>query len=149
MAEKILTEDELIERCGYWQKRLKLSDWDIKVTIKRLSQLSKRGCAEIDYWLDSEGAEVSILDPLDYTDYADPQDMEQGLVHELIHIVFAHWETDGDLEKLIKEQATERVSWALVNLDREIKYKATQLDPEQVAKAAEEITNKRQEVIGS
>lgn len=40
MIECILTEDELVKRCEYWRKKLRLEDWDFWVRIARRWELS-------------------------------------------------------------------------------------------------------------
>lgn len=126
----ILTTDQLQERCLYWQERLRLRDWDVVVEVVRAARLQAPGTGFLDgscdWTLSNKTAYIRILDPVDYPEDAfEPQDMEQTLVHELLHIHFAPFfeglvtSETKDLEQIAKETAIEMIARALVQVSRE------------------------------
>lgn len=126
----ILTADQLQERCLYWQERLRLRDWDVVVEVVRAARLQAPGAGFLDggcdWTLANKTAYIRILDPVDYPESAfEPQDMEQTLVHELLHLHFGPFfgelvtsETQ-DLTQIAKETAIEMIARALVQVARE------------------------------
>jgi hypothetical protein len=75
-----------------------------------------QGCVDIT-WSRKE-AVVSILDPVDYPpDSAWEQDMEQVLVHELLHLHFP--EPEGNDLHMLYEQGVQMTALALVDLKRQ------------------------------
>lgn len=120
MKTIVFTQEELVEKCAEWQGILKLQDWTIAVGIVRDRQMKNKGQAEISYSLPKKMAIISLLDPIDYDNDTFPQDMEQSLVHELVHLHIASFdETEsGSLEEIMLEQATDTIAKALVNVKR-------------------------------
>jgi hypothetical protein len=107
--------------CCDWQRRLRLDDWAVWVSIKRQHQFRKKdrqGECKWDLW--KKEAWINILDPQDYPDDAPgPQDMERTLVHELLHLHLAAWQPEPEtLEDIMQEQAIHAISAALVGLRR-------------------------------
>jgi hypothetical protein len=75
-----------------------------------------QGCVDIT-WSRKE-AVVSIVDPVDYPpDSAWKQDMEQVLVHELLHLHFP--EPEGNDLHMLYEQGVQMTALALVDLKRQ------------------------------
>jgi hypothetical protein len=119
-GEVILTERQLQRLCAQWQKRLRVQDWDVRVRVKRRHQMeleSKRaGC---NYSLKLKEALIEIQSPLDYQPSVWPNDMEQSLVHELLHLHFALFSADDETpEGVAQEQAIDLIASALVSLAR-------------------------------
>lgn len=118
----ILTEQELKEKCLEWQKILNLQDWDIKPGIYRNSRFETVGSqAECNWVLKKKMATIRIVDPVDYPNNIQwPQDMEQSLVHELVHLHIAPFDESksGSLEEIMMEQATDLIAKAMVKLKR-------------------------------
>ncbi|MEK4328922.1 hypothetical protein MKX70_24085 [Paenibacillus sp. FSL R7-0312] len=122
MDTVIYTEEELQIKCAEWQKVLRLQDWIINVKLSRLRDMSDTDLnAEIRITLANRIALILILDPIDYDpDNVLPQDMEQYLVHELLHIhlyPITGKFTDGPLQ-IAEEQAIEAISKGLIALRR-------------------------------
>jgi hypothetical protein len=118
----IFSEDELRAKCAEWQKILRLQDWIINVSIVRERDANLKGCnAEIHVTLPNRIARIHILDPIDYDPTnALPQDMEQYLVHELLHIhlyPITGQFREGPLQ-IAEEQAIEAISKGLIALVR-------------------------------
>lgn len=117
----IQTCEQAIERCAYWQRVLRLQDWDVAVSMERRHAL-KRGVAnaEIDIY---RRAKIRLLDPVDIApdDWAQDQDLEISIVHELLHLAFhdVGRPKDDSPEDVALERAIEATANALVRLDRQ------------------------------
>ncbi len=124
-SEVILTEDELRLKCREWQQILRLQDWDIEVNIKRHREIQGPSGDEegrIRTNEDYKKGFIEILDPIDLDParYA-PLDMEEVLVHELLHIHF-RFANDHDsctCQLKQKEFAINMITEALVKLHRQ------------------------------
>jgi hypothetical protein len=118
----ILTEEELRAKCAEWQRILRLQDWDVVVSIDRARDMTLSEVdGECEWTLASKQARIRILDPMDFPpDSKWPQDMEQILVHELLHLHFAPFDRfeRGSLEHVAMEQAIDLIASALVKLKR-------------------------------
>ncbi|WP_340398106.1 hypothetical protein NST50_15475 [Paenibacillus sp. FSL E2-0202] len=122
MSTVIYTEEELRIKCTEWQKVLRLQDWIVSVKLSRSRDMSSPDLnAEIRITLENRIALILILDSVDYDpDSILPQDMEQYLVHELLHIhlyPITGKFTDGPLQ-VAEEQAIEAISKGLIALKR-------------------------------
>jgi hypothetical protein len=120
-----MTQEELTERARYWQKRLRLQDWNLIVEWARKKDMKTEGNGEI--WLNRSRMRglISVL----ATDEQEPssygfgkENPEQTLIHELCHIFWNPFDTQnntplGDAE----EQAVERLSTAFVEMEEEIR----------------------------
>lgn len=118
----ILTQPELEQLCRYWQERLKIQYWDIKIGIYRARDFVKQNCrAEVSWTKTNATAIIRILDPIDYDRDLWPQDMEVSLVHELLHLRFCEADItgEGSLEETMFERAIDHMAIALVRLKRE------------------------------
>jgi hypothetical protein len=109
---------QLEDRLRYWQGRLGLLDWTIVIMFDRGFNLGD-AAARINVYEDKRLARIRIMEPGDYdpTNVL-PYNMEQTLVHELLHIHF--WPLTRDIagNVLAEEQAIEAISWALIGLER-------------------------------
>lgn len=114
-----LTPDALSFAVEWWQRQLRLQDWDIRASVVR-------------YYLDPDGALgrtkvhastreaiVTLTDPADHhPDSSDvDRDLEVTLVHELLHVAFPHDSPDGSCSQDM-ERAIDSTARALVNLRR-------------------------------
>lgn len=118
---KLFTEEELRALCLEWQAVLNIQFWDIKVGIYRCRDFVKQNsAAEVSWQLATATAILRILDPADYDRDLFPQDMEQSLVHELLHLRFAEAEMteSGSLEETMYERAIDQTAKALVLVKR-------------------------------
>jgi hypothetical protein len=124
-----VTIEELRERCLYWQKRLRLQDWKVKVEYVRDHQLPDCLGQVIRWNLDNRTAVIQLVEPGTFSmkDYPYGEfDLEDTLVHELLHLY-----TEGILgrgagasidrdsaQNHFAEQMTDAVAAALVALSR-------------------------------
>lgn len=120
MQEVILNSKQLQDKLKYWQKCLRLQDWDIEAEIVPMSKLQEtwhRGECE---WIEQlRAAKIYILSADDYKNSGSicSYDMEQTLVHELLHLHFVS--IDIDKYYMPIEQAIEAISRALISMERE------------------------------
>jgi hypothetical protein len=114
-------DEELQTKCEEWKKRLRLQDWIVKCKIARNKDVVANAQGHCSWVIQKKMATILILDPLDYPDDTmHPQDMEQTLVHELLHLHFAPFDDETDTPKEIAiEQAIDCIAFSLVNLYRE------------------------------
>lgn len=109
---------------SFWQTVLSLRDWHMKANLARQFEMATEArLAEVAWSMAHRQASIRVLDPVDYRHDLDlmglPQDMEEDLVHELLHVVLAGWAPPHDTpEHTAQEQAIIALSKALVNLRR-------------------------------
>lgn len=122
-ATGVLTEEQIKEKLPEWQKVLCLQDWGVKVKISRARELNGEGLlGQVKTNIEHRRAEISLLDPIDH----DPvrqisYDMEETLVHELLHLHFDPFlAKDGTPELTAQEQAINAIAVALVGLSRQL-----------------------------
>jgi hypothetical protein len=122
MQEVILTNEQLEQKLKEWQKRLRLQDWIIQVRIARANELPENSMGCVHAVLPKKMASIKVLDPIDYDhSLMVPQDMEDTLVHELLHLHLEPILQGIDDSKYIEvEQAIESISFGLVTALREI-----------------------------
>lgn len=114
-----MTPDALRLLCLRWQRVLGLSDWDVKVSYVRAYDMEGQGRCSATPKL--RKALIAILDPQDYDPAQHwPQDVEQTLVHELLHLYFRAGDI-GSVDELNTEQGVEATAKALVLLSRQSK----------------------------
>ncbi len=117
----ILTQEALEERSAYWQKVLRLQDWNIQAVVVRRRDMELE-CVqgECEPQLSNKRATIRLLDPVDYLpDNEWPQDMERTLVHELLHLHMEPFCYDLEgVENGLMEQAICCIADGLVALHR-------------------------------
>lgn len=116
------SNEQLQERCNYWQERLKLRDWTVRAELTRVFDFQEEGKAgEILIKAEHRFALIYILPEGDYSDRkVFPIDQERVLVHELLHI---HLEPLWPEERrtschIPEEQAINAIADALIALER-------------------------------
>lgn len=118
----IFTTQAQAEEClRWWQKTLRLQDWDIKVEIRRGYDMGNM-CGNANIRIKNNTADICLLDWNDLTDKQKLDDyfnQEATLVHELLHIIMdpfsGNIEADSLKHKLM-EQAINRLSAALIKI---------------------------------
>ena len=109
---------ELDAALTMWQKRLRLQDWRVIGQTHRQIDVAGR----CHFKLSLKAAVIDLLDPVDAVDWDYPLDHERTLVHELLHLHFAHTTLtykDGSLPDLLMEQAIESLAGAFVEAYKE------------------------------
>lgn len=111
-----MTAKQLQRLCRDWQRRLRLQDWVIEVRLEKPDSPTDYGYSDVDYH--DRLAIVTIMPPaaLPKSATANYRDLEQTLVHELLHIYFDAL-PGGELKD--REQAINAIAQALVTAKRE------------------------------
>lgn len=120
MQAVIFTEEQLEAKCAEWQKVLRLEDWTVDLHLKRERDFSNRDCnAEISLNEQNKIAFIKVIDPVDYQPgQIRSHDMEEDLVHELLHIHFWPLTRGEEGENLAEEQAINMIAKALIQISR-------------------------------
>lgn len=88
--QKEMNEKELLK---YWQDKLCLSDWRIKLAANcRPDEMMMDDVAGCTDWTESNKiARIEILSPKYYGERIVPFNFEKTLIHELLHLKFSFW----------------------------------------------------------
>ncbi|MCU1238160.1 MAG: hypothetical protein JWP63_6127 [Candidatus Solibacter sp.] len=111
------------EKLWFWQRRLKLEDWNITVVVARATELKPKTLGNIHWDSAKKTAVLHVLDPADYD--LPPRemldDMEFTVVHELIHLelspVLSQFPRD-EANRRDEEHAVNQMADALLKLQR-------------------------------
>jgi hypothetical protein len=115
-----ITIERLQTLLDYWQSRLFLRDWDIKIELVRMSQMTSEECqGTCNFKVRNKAAFIQILSPIDYIDKRWVQDVERTLVHELLHLHFGplHLPDEWSINNA-EEQAINSIAKALIEEHR-------------------------------
>ena len=116
----IAQDDKALSQwCRWWRDALGLSDWTLDVCYARFYAMDNAyGRTTIKTCL--KYAAIQLKPSLDAEDFDANFDIEQTLVHELLHIkLWHHGHQDIDsLEGTMAEQTIDTLAWSLVNLRR-------------------------------
>ncbi|MHC5779681.1 hypothetical protein [Nostoc sp.] len=105
------------QSCQEWQQILRLMDWDVSVNIVSYEEMPEGVEGECQFVINNKTANIKLIKPEGYPfDALRPYDMEQTLVHELLHLHFAPFNIDTGLKATSQEQAINAIARALVNL---------------------------------
>lgn len=118
-----MTEERLKELAKEWQKKLRIQDWDVDVSFKRHFEMGGGNIlGECCSTPAVRKSTIHILIPEDVETPQSDYNLEESLVHELLHVHFSEWEDhfpEGDVMPASYEAGIDAVSKALVAL----KYK--------------------------
>lgn len=123
-----MTEERLKELTAEWQKTLRLQDWDIDVSFKRHFEMCEENV--LGQCVSTPSVRKSTIHVLVPEDADTPQsdyNLEETLVHEILHVHFSEWEnlfTKGDAMPVSSEAGIDAISHALVAL----KYKGVKTE---------------------
>ncbi len=108
-----------------WQEKLRLQDWRISSKFVPQSDINEQTntddsvgyCRHMD---ETKTAKIGVLRPEDYKDYHDPRskDIENTIVHELLHCHMGVFYDDTRAVQVKVEQIIEIVTEALLNEKR-------------------------------
>lgn len=105
----------------YWQKKLNLNDWRIKLNkdCKASEMLQGDYCGQCELDEVSKAAIISIISKAEYGDGMIPYDYEKTLLHELLHLKFCLLDDNGDtVQGRVLHQIIDEFSRILVELRR-------------------------------
>lgn len=119
----ILSQDQLNESLIYWQDKLRLNDWIIELKLKRARDMREDCAGSVNWVLSKKMAIIHILEAIDYPDdVMGVQDMENTLVHELLHLHFASindvFGNNSDIYEIFEEQAINSIADGLLKIYR-------------------------------
>ena len=117
MSEQV-TQEILEQTCREWQDRLRLRDWNIEVELVDSRDIPGVACLQPS--ADYKMARLQVGRPEHFQgSCAIARDWEHSIVHELLHLHFADWQTNDEREATAQEQAINLIASALVGLARE------------------------------
>ncbi len=124
-----MTERELKTRLKYWQKILRLQDWDVSIRYNSAVDMAENNQGQIYLDCASRRAMINILQPNEYRTPIDKwkQDIDNTIIHELLHIITHFWTVEsGSIDYILKEQAIDIVARSLVLLDTQTRPSSAQ-----------------------
>lgn len=131
------TGEEIETLMHFWVTRLGLQAWQFTLAITRQPDMNREGAQGAVAMTHSRRfAGIQLLDPRDHRPETDlPYDMEQVLVHELLHILFLpldraqgmRIESDTILHDVCIEHPVDRIAAALVALRRATETKKSRM----------------------
>jgi hypothetical protein len=112
-------EKSLSQWCRWWRDALGMSDWVLDVRFARLSELDG-AYGRSSYKSSMKSANICLIANIDADDADHNFDIEQTLVHELLHCKLWHFNRDGagEVESILEEQVIDTLAWSCVNLRR-------------------------------
>lgn len=110
-----MSEKELIALCQYWQKQLRVQDWDISISFANGYDLDGT-MGKTTIRPRTKRATIKILQPDDYPD-ADNclSEIEDTVVHELLHVAMSPAEPKDEVGE---EQFIEILTKVLVRFHK-------------------------------
>lgn len=112
------------DKLDLWQKRLQLEEWSIQVEIISPSDLRQGTLGNVRWDPEKKTARIRVLSVADYQMPVDRAlaDMEDTIVHELIHLrlasVWQHTPNRTEESRAAEEEAVVRIAQTLLELDR-------------------------------
>lgn len=112
-------QDDLERVCRAWQQVLCLQRWSVDIAFERGYDFAEDAGAHIHFNRKSLGATIHILHPGDWVPtWGKKQDIEEDIVHELLHLLIAPL-TESDYEATVdEEQVIVVLSRALAGMKR-------------------------------
>lgn len=117
-----MTPEELQSKLEQWQKRLRLSDWDVTVQMVSALDMNHTSCwGQVRWDLNEKFADIKLVTPEDAGKQGGMRsyDVEVTLVHELLHLHFAPLADMDSIDGTAQEFAINAIAGALVKLARE------------------------------
>lgn len=115
------TNRDLRTLCNYWQRTLRLADWEVRVKFGRSRDLvvgDGVAWGRISVQPDHRAAEMLILHPEDHHNAEGRGEIESTIVHELLHIFFDSVNSAEKGHSTPEEQAINAIANALVRLKK-------------------------------
>lgn len=122
MTHSELTTEAAQELCLEWQQRLRLSEWDIQVKVLPLAELTRSDClGSINWHAPEKRANIELMCVADAVKITSKHlertyDIEETLVHELLHLHLALWQVVSEVEENAQEFAINAIAGALCKL---------------------------------
>lgn len=121
IKEYIVSPEELLVLADEWRYALGLQNWTIKIVFLKAQEMPTEGAqATVEVALPIRGAVISFVEPDNYVGNF-PYNMEQALIHELLHIKFEsfmHKFKPKSTKGILYEQEVDAMATILYNLKR-------------------------------
>lgn len=117
-SEKTEVVDRFVKaKLATWQRRLKLEDWKVSVTMSRRTDLKPRTLGGIRWDKGKKSAVMAVLDPAEYRlPFREMlADIEFTIVHELVHLELASL-PKSEASRSNEEHAVNHLTEALLGL---------------------------------
>ena len=115
------TNEELTAAGRYWQRQLRLEDWDIEYSLRRCGDVFGEGHRDGSSYV-TTGLKTMRVSVIQHDNYSGPgeYDMEWVLVHELMHLhyIYGFEHNKENPIHALQEASIDQVAKALVNLNR-------------------------------
>lgn len=119
----MLANPETVRMLDKWQKKLHLTQWDIKLT-----EMDFNAAGYVAFSAASLGAKM-IINKQDKWTNGEPHDKEKSIVHELLHLQFSLFEPEEDTpEFCVWHQTIELMANLLVDFERRTDERNTKTD---------------------
>ncbi len=107
-------ETRLDRQLRFWQRRLGLEDWSLRVRIVRQAEIDRNSWGAAEWDSNSRTGVISVLDPRDYNLRGGnlKVDMECTIVHELVHIQVSPLSAR---DEHVREEVVNQIMSALMN----------------------------------
>lgn len=108
-----------------WRRRLGLDDWTVTATMVRSWDLKPDTLGNLKWNSGTKTATIRVLNPIDYDlpPGEVPADIEYTVLHELVHLQLALLPRETS-SKGLEEQVVNRISEALMALDKGARYRS-------------------------
>jgi hypothetical protein len=126
----VFAEAFVNEKLAVWQRNLSLEDWKISIVMCRRSDLKFKTLGGIRWDRTKRIAAISVLAASEYRlpVGAMLDDMEQTIVHELIHVHLSALPR-SEASRRDEERAVNQIAKALLNLERGVRQETKQPGP--------------------
>ena len=117
-TKRVYSLEKCKERVELWKRRLGIADWTVFIAFVHQMNLLENSQGQVAIYSHSKSASILLPSPETYSNDARPnQDMEDTIVHELIHIVFdvIDAKEKSYSEDLIYERGIRAMSQALLD----------------------------------
>lgn len=108
-----------LEKLTVWQSRLGLDEWKVSIILTKRSDLKPRTLGGIHWDKKKHTAVINVMHPSDYEMSRDAMflDMEETVVHELIHLKLSSLNR-SEAARSSEEEAVNGLAGALLKLER-------------------------------
>ena len=103
-----------------WKPMLRVSDWEVTIGYAHQHEFrSPSAEAQCHYERNLKRARILVLEPAEYhSGNGFPQDIEETVVHELLHLHFATIDDSDGVKEVVFEQAIESIATSIIALER-------------------------------
>lgn len=122
--------EQLTEMAEWWKPKLGIADWALNLDILPMIDIHNQGMAESRTIIARRIAWIKLSRSGTRADGGVPDDMEQSLLHELLHVQFAAWHDYSDThgqtsleQDVCSEQSIDQLAETLVTLRRSSGHK--------------------------